>query len=77
MVVSVVQVRIVRVRVADWFMAVPMRMRFSHRTFMGMLMMVVVHMSMLMLEDVMGVFMLVTFGKVQPEADSHQNAGGR
>lgn len=74
--VRVVQVRVVQMPVTYRFVAVPMRMRFAHRTVVGMLV-VVVHMSVFV-GRVVEVLVLVPFGKVQPEADRHQQAcGGR
>jgi hypothetical protein len=63
-VVPVVQVRIVRMLVAHWFVAVPMGMRFGHRTVVHMLVMVVMHVGMFVFERVVGMVMLVPFGEM-------------
>ena len=41
-------------------------MRFDHRSTMWMPMMIVMHMGMLMLQWFVGMFMIVSFCKVQP-----------
>jgi hypothetical protein len=53
-------------------MAMPMGMRFGHRPFMLVMMMLIVHMSMLVLKQAMLVLMVVAFGQVHPEPEAHQ-----
>jgi hypothetical protein len=54
---AMVDVRVVRMPVPKRFMPVPVRMRLRHRSFVSVVMMVVVDMGMLVLDWLMHVFM--------------------
>lgn len=71
--VTVVVIRVVRMRMAHRLMAVPVRVRLGYRTLMAMLVMFVVDVGMLMLERLMRVFMHMPLGQVEVEAHSHQS----
>lgn len=73
------QVRIVRVRVDQWRVLVPMHVRFTGRVAwaMGVLMVHVVSMSMFVLQRLMPVFVLVALGEMQPKAYTHQKRSGQ
>jgi hypothetical protein len=75
MFVAVMKVWIVHMPVPERLMPVPVRMRLGHRAFVGVLMMLVVHMPVLVLDRLVRVVMLMAFGQMQPEAKSHQRAG--
>ena len=64
--------------VAQRLVTVPVRMRFSDRLVVSVLVMVMVvmHMSMLVFERFVGMVVFVSFGEVQPEPDCHQHASG-
>ena len=64
MAVPVVEVRIVRMLVAHRFVTVPMRMRFGHRSVMGMLVVVIMHMGVFVFERIVAVFVLMSLSKV-------------
>jgi len=73
----VMDIRIVRMKVCQWnvFMRVNMRLDAIPFEIMRMLMMHVVAMGMAMREPVMGMFMAVRLGQVQPDACCHQHGG--
>ena len=73
--VAMMEVGVVRVPVPQPVVPVPVRMRLRRRTFMGVLMMVVVDMTMFVLDRLVRVIMLMAFGQMQPEAKRHQRAG--
>src|SRR4051794_22750645 len=74
--VTVVQVGIVRMFMPQRLMAVPVGMRLRRaQSFMRVLMVLVMHMSVLMFQKLMLMFMLVPFRKVQPHTESHQHSG--
>jgi hypothetical protein len=64
--VSVMQVGVMRMGVAQWPMPVPMRVRIRHRSVMRVLMVRVVPMAVLMLERFVLVLVLMAFGEVHP-----------
>jgi len=64
-----------RVLVQHRLVAVHVAVRFLRRPFMFMLMMHIVHMAVLVLEFIVNMFMLVSFGKMEPQANCHENAG--
>jgi hypothetical protein len=64
--VSVMQVGVMRMGVAQWRMSVPMRMRLRHRSVMRVLMVRVVPMAVLVLERFVLMLVLMAFGEVQP-----------
>ena len=68
-----VQIRIMRVRMAQGGMTVPVRMRLGHRAIVEMLMMIVMRMAMLVAYRLVPVFVLVAFRQVQPDARAHEN----
>jgi hypothetical protein len=71
---AMVDVRVVRMPVPKRFMPVPVRMRLRHRSFVSVVMMVVVDMGMLVLDWLVRVFMGMPFGQMQPDAERHQQA---
>jgi hypothetical protein len=73
--VAVVKVRVVRVLVPEWLVAVRMAVGLRRRPLMLMLVMGIVHMTVLVLECIMNMFMLVALGKMKPEAERHEDAG--
>ena len=70
--VSMMEIRIVRMLMPNRLVPVPMGMRFCHRRLMSMLMMFVVPVAMLMFQNVVLMFMLMPFGKMQPKTDAHK-----
>ena len=75
MVVSVVDVRIVRMIVCQRRVGVLMRVRFTPVLINSVLVLVVlvVHVAVCMRHRLMGMQMLVAFGQVQPHACTHQS----
>ena len=69
--VPMVQVRIVRMFVPQGLMAVPVGMWFGDFTFVGVIMMSIMHMAVLMFQFAMGMLMLVAFGQMKPESNRH------
>lgn len=65
-VVPVMRIRVVRVRVTQRLMAMPMRMRFAHRPLMRMLMMRVMNMDVIMFKRAVVMFVFVPFGEMKP-----------
>jgi hypothetical protein len=72
--VTVMDVRVVRMPVSKRFMPVPVRMRLGHRRVVHMAMMFVVDVAMLVLDRLVCVVMGMTFGQMQPDAERHQQA---
>ena len=72
---AVVQVRIVRVAVPERIVAMPMRMRFDHRSIVMMLVMHVVNVGMLVLDRCVRMFMVMALGEMQVQPNRHQRAG--
>lgn len=72
--VSVVQVGIMRVGMAQRFVSVPVGVRFAEGAVMGMLVVGVVDVAVVMLQHVVQVVMVVTLGQVQPKPKRHQPA---
>ena len=66
-----------RMLVREPLVAMPMRMRLAERIAwsMNVLMVLVVHMRMTMLEGLMGVFVVMVLGQVQPDTEAHEQAG--
>ena len=79
MAVTVMQIGIMRVLMAQWRMMVPVRMQFAGGIVrpMRMSMMIVVDMTMLMLERLMNMLMRVALGQVQIKSDPHQQSRHR
>ena len=73
MAMRVMHVRHVRVLMSQRLVLVRMRMRLAGRvrSFVGVLVMDVMHMRMRMNESLVKMLMLVMFGQVQPYADGH------
>lgn len=73
----VVGIREVRVRVGQWLVAMRMRVPHSgrHRSFMRVLMMLVMCVLVLMLDESVGVQMIVLLRQMQVHAQSHEQAG--
>ena len=76
MVVTVVGVGIVRVRMRQPYVPMPMAMRFASRIArrVSVPVMLVVIVKMFVLLRFMNMLMLVPFADVQPDADEHENA---
>jgi hypothetical protein len=66
MAMPVMQVGVMRVGVAQWRMAVPMRMRFDDRPVMRVPVMRVVPMTVLMFERLVRMLVLMAFGEMHP-----------
>jgi hypothetical protein len=66
MAVPVMQVRVMRMGVAQWRVAVPMRMRFVDRPVMRVPVMRVVSMAVLVFERLVRMLVLVAFGEMHP-----------
>lgn len=69
------QVRIVRMGVNEFLMAMPMTVRFARRivAVVAVLMMFIVEMQMFVLHWLVMVFVFVVFSQVKPYAEGHQN----
>jgi hypothetical protein len=52
----------------------PMRVRISHGSIVRVSVMLVVHMAVLMLDRIVGMFMLMPLCEMEPEAKSHEQA---
>ena len=52
-------------------------MRLCYRPVMVVLVVLVVHMTMLMLKSLVIMLVIVSFRKMQPQADAHQKSGNR
>ena len=72
--VPMVQVGIVGMLVAHWLVAVPVGMWFGNFTFMGVVVVSIMHMAVLVLQFCMDVLMFVAFGQMKPETNRHQDA---
>ena len=70
---TVVQIRVMWVLVAHWFMPVRVRMRLRHRAIVCMPVVLVMGMGMVVLEALMVVLMIVPLGHVQVQPDRHQH----
>ena len=77
MVVAMVDIREVRVRMNQHLvpMWMPMRLVTVPLEIVLVSMMRVVHMRMIVFVDVVPVFMLVTFGDMEPDTHTHQHCG--
>ena len=77
MIVTVMRVREMGMNVRDCFVAVLMAVPcpWQHRFLMCMLMVFVVDVFMLMPQDLMGMFMLMLLGQMQPYSQRHQGCG--
>lgn len=71
---AMMQIRIMRVFVAERRVAVPMRMRLGHRAVMDMAVVVVMAVKMIVLDGIVHMIMFVAFGQMQPQADPHQES---
>lgn len=74
--VTVVQVRVVRVTVALRLVLVPVRMRFGHRAFVPVLMVIVMHVTVIMLQYPVRMLMVMPFTDMEPRSYRHQDARG-
>ena len=73
--VPVMQIRIMRMGMNHPLVTMPMRVRLDGRFFvMAMLMVFVMHVGVFVLQRLVLMFMVMTFGKMQPDADRHQHA---
>ena len=59
------------------FVAVPVRMRLGYRPVVDMLMMLIMNVCMLVSQRLVGVFVVVAFGQMEPQAHRHQQAGSQ
>ena len=78
MAVAVVNVWVVRVRVHQWLVRMPMgmRRRIGHRRVAGdmrMVVMLVVYVRVVMIQQLVPVLVFVALGKMQPDAERHQS----
>ena len=64
-----------RVLVPHGLVTVHVTMRLRHGSFVFVLVMDVMHMAVLVLEFIVNMFMLVSFGKMKPQANCHEDAG--
>ena len=72
MLMPMMQIRIVRVLVAQGPMPMPVRVRSRYRNIVMVLMMRVVNVAVFMLQGFVLMFMLVSLGEVQINAECHQ-----
>lgn len=77
MAVAVVQVWVMRMRVRNALMAMPVRVRFGHSPFMAMAVMGVMDVGVVVFQRLVRVFVVMAFGKMQPDAGRHKCAGGQ
>lgn len=63
---SVVQIGTVRMAVAEWHVPMQVRVRLRHRPAMSVLMMLIVNVSVLVLQPLVGMLVAVALGQVQP-----------
>ena len=73
MTVTMMDVRVMRMRVNEFFVAMSVRVRLAWRVVrvVGVLMVLVMGVQMLMFHRLMLMDVLVAFGQVQPDAESH------
>ena len=78
MLVAMVQVRVVRMRVHQSTVTVPVRVGLAGRVCRRVLMpmMRVMHVPVLVLERLVDVLVLMTLGEMQPHANGHEDARG-
>ena len=76
MTVAMVQIGVMDVLVTHWLMSMPVRMGLRHRPVVAMPMVLVMHVAMLVLEQLVRVFVIVPFRQMQPQANAHQQACG-
>ena len=69
---TAVCVRIMRMRVTQCCVPMPVRMRLRYGTLMGVLMMRVVLMRVLMFDRFVQMFMVVLLGQMRPQPEAHQ-----
>jgi hypothetical protein len=60
------QIGVVRVRMVEGFMTVPVRMRLRHWPIMGMLVMVVMCMTVFVFQPIVPVFVLMALREMKP-----------
>ena len=60
--------------VPERFMPVKVRMRFGHFALMDMIMMCVVNVTMVVLQFLVDMLVLMTFGQMQPQPNRHKHA---
>ena len=77
MTVTMMDVRVMRMRVNEFFVAMSVRVRLAGRVVrvVGVLMVLVMGVQMLMFHRLMLMDVLVAFGQVQPDAEYHQDGG--
>ena len=71
---AMVQVGVVRVPVPERFMPVPVGMRLCRRSFVDVLMMFIVDVSVLVLDRLVRMLVAMSFGQMQPESERHKPA---
>ena len=69
---AVMQIGVMRVLVPYRHVLMPVRMRFCDWSVVEVSVVFVVHVPMLMRERVVKMFVLMSFGEMQPEPQSHQ-----
>ena len=72
MLVPMMKIGIVRVRVPQRLVAVPMRMRLGDGSVVRMPVMLVVGMKMFMLQRLVLMLVIVAFREMQPQAEGHE-----
>ena len=77
MAVPVMQVRVVRMGVAQRRVAVPMRMRFADRPLVRVPVVCIVSMVVLVFERLVRMLVLMAFGEMHPKPEPHQETGER
>lgn len=70
--VAMVQIGVVRVLVAHRFVLMPVRVRLGHGAIVVMLVVLVVNMTVLMRHRFVKMLVIVPFGEMEPESQSHQ-----
>lgn len=73
--VPVMQIRVMGMPMPHRLVAMPVRMRLRYGGRMDVLVMLIVHMAVLVLQCAMRMFVLVPFGQMQPEPETHQDRG--
>src|SRR5580658_6900406 len=71
---AMMDVRVVGMPVPKGLMPMPVRMGLGHRPVVSMAMMFVVGVAVLVLDGLVHMFMGMTFGQMQPDAERHQQA---
>ena len=72
--VAMMQIRIMRVLVPHWRVAMPMGVWFDHFILVDVIVVNVMHVAMVVFQLTMDMLMFVAFSQMKPEANCHQHA---